>query len=497
MFTAIKNLLVKVGIKMGIISDLNNLEEVKGINIPTDFYEHIRMWKQLHKGYSKEIHEVQGYSIGQGSFKRTMATLNIPKVVSQEMATLIFNERSQISISDQNYNQFIQRIFKENAFNSNFQQYLEFMFSQGGMVVKPYIDNGNIKIGYSTAENFIPVSWDNVSVKEAVFPSYITKNKDHYTLLEWHLFIDGVYTVRNELYISEDKNKLGTKTALSELFPNLEPEIRFNNVDRPLFTYFKPNTANNIDSSLPLGISIYANSMDTLKTIDTIFDSYLREFRLGRKRIIVPTSAIQSTPNANGTFNRYFDAYDETYEAMDVGGMDSDFMKEVNLTIRASEHIEGLNTALDTLALQIGFSPGAFSFQKSGLKTATEIVSENSKTFRTKKAHENIIEQGIADLIEAIGILATASGLYRAPSNYDVTVTFDDSIIVDKNAQLDNEIKAITAGIQSRVDAIMNYYGLTEEEAIQKLQRIMNEDIMSAPDMQTIADSITLGGSLE
>jgi len=482
---------------MGIINDLQGLEEVKGINIPVEFYEHIKLWKQLHKGYAKSIHEVQSHSIGRGSYKRTLATLNIPKVVSQEIATLIFNERSNISISDENYNQFIQDVFKDNAFNSNFQQYLEFMFSQGGMIVKPYIEGGKIRIGYSTAENFIPVSWDSTRVKEAVFPSYITKGKNHYTLLEWHLFEQGVYVVRNELYRSDNKEKLGTKVPLSEVFPDLEPEVRFNNVDRPLFTYFKPNTANNIDSSLPLGISIYANSIDTLKTIDTIFDSYLREFRLGRKRIIVPTSAIKSTPNANGTFDRYFDAYDETYEAMDVGGMDSDFMKEVNLTIRAQEHISGLNTALDTLALQIGFSAGSFSFEKSGLKTATEIVSENSKTFRTKKSHENVIEQGITDVIKAIGILATASGLYRAPVDYDVTVSFDDSIIVDKNAQLDNEIKAISAGIQSRVDAIMNYYGLTQEEATLKLQRIMNEDLIGAPDMQTIADSITLGGSLE
>ena len=501
MFNKTKEFIKRVGVKMGLIKEIAGINNFKKINVSDSFYEDILTWKNLHKGYDKNIHEVNAFSLAKGQHTRKLATLNVPKLISQEIATLIFNERCEISITaNDSFKELVEDVFKRNNFNGNFQQYLEFMFAHGGMAIKPYLNVDKIDLSYSLAENFIPISWDNDKIKEGLFITVSVKDKKYYKLLEWHTFNnEGLYTVRNELYTSNDPNKIGVQVPLSNLYPDLVEEVTFSpQVDRPLFVYFKPNTANNIENDSPLGISIYANAIDTLRMIDTIYDSFIREYKLGRKRMIVSTQAIKHVNNRDGSQVRYFDALDETYEAFDGSLNDNEVMKEVNSTLRVNEHVAGLNTALDTIATQIGFSPGTFSFNASGgLKTATEVVSENSKTFRTKKSHENLIESNITELIQVIGLLADEAGLVVNDPNLEVSVFFDDSIIQDKTAEIDNEIKLVGVGLQSKVAAIMNIFGLTRDEAIEKLREIIAEQRDELPDMQTIIDDIAIGGDFE
>ncbi|TMZ50923.1 phage portal protein, partial [Klebsiella pneumoniae] len=192
------------------------------------------------------------------------------------------------------------------------------------------------------------------------------------------------YVIRNELYESNGQD-LGIKVALSTLFPDLEEEVRISGLSKPIFTYFKPNTANNIDTQSPLGISIYANALDTMKAIDTAFDSLHREFRLGKKRIIVPSHMVKVVNDPlTGKPLRYFDPSDEVYEALNTDNIDDADIKDIKTELRVEEHVSAINALLNLFAMQTGFSAGTFSFDGQSVKTATEVVSENSKTFKSK-----------------------------------------------------------------------------------------------------------------
>lgn len=459
---------------MGLIQQLESVTSHKKVSLSETFYNHILTWRALHQGYHSDLHDVTYQTIA-GQQQRRMSTMNMPKAAAQELATLIFNERCEINVSDEKYNDYIQDVFKNNSFNGNFQQYLEFMFAQGGLVIKPYYSQGSIKLAYVTADCFLPISWTNSGITEGVFVSEIKRQGKTYTHLEWHTFEDELYIIRHELYESSTGVDLGRKVQLSTLYPDIAPEVKLENVTRPLFAYFKPNLANNIDSTVPLGISVYANSYDTLKSIDIAFDSFQREFRLGRKRIIVPTAAIREVVDpVTNKMVRYFDATDESFEALDTG-MDENQITEINSTLRVDEHIGAINAHLNLFAMQIGFSAGAFSFDGQSMKTATEVVSEQSKTFRTKQSHENIIEQGITDLIECIGVVAQLYGLYTPPVEYDVTVQFDDSIAQDRTADINEQIILLGNGLQTKKGALMKIHGLTEEEAVLMMQEIAGE----------------------
>src|SRR5690606_22199927 len=266
-------------------------------------------------------------------------------------------------------------------------------------------------------------------------------------------------------------------------------------ITRPLFVYISPNTANHLDINSPLGVPIYAHAMDTVHALDVAFDSFEREFRLGKRRIIVPASAIRVVPDENGVMRRYFDANDEVYEAMNIGDMDYNKIVDNTVELRVEEHISAINALLNMLSMQVGFSAGTFPFDGQGEKTATEVVSENSKTFRTKQSHEIVIEEALSDLVEVIVQLAELYEIYDAPDEWDLRVTFDDSIAEDKTTEVDREITLVASGLQSKLSALMKIHGLTEESARELLQEIQEENKVATIESVDFFGGTSLDGS--
>src|SRR5699024_9878158 len=146
-----------------------------------------------YRGYLDEWHNVKYYTID-GPKTRTLDTINMAKTASNEMASLVFNERCEISIGDDEdeTTKFVDEVLKNNKFNKKLQDYLEYSFAMGGMVIKPYAEDEQVKLSFVTADCFIPISWSNETIREGLFINETQKGKKKYTLLEWHLWIDGV-----------------------------------------------------------------------------------------------------------------------------------------------------------------------------------------------------------------------------------------------------------------------------------------------------------------
>ncbi|MED3586541.1 phage portal protein [Bacillus thuringiensis] len=484
MFTWLINKGKELLYKMGLISGIKKVTDNRKITIDEESYKQIDIWKAIYSGHFSEWHDLK-YQTVEGQKQRRMASLNMAKVVTQEMSSLIFNEKCSINISDEALFDNIKNVLDDNNFNREFQRHLEYMLSLGGMVIKAYYD-GDIKLSFVTADCFVPVSWDNNKVTEGVFINESTKAGKYYTLLEWHLIERGEegqkqHIIKNELYVSRNKGELGVRTGLKELYEDLEDEVRINDLSRPTFIYFKPNTANNLDLYSPLGISLYGNSLDVLKSLDIAFDSFQREFVLGKKRIIVPASAIKHVVDPiSGMPHRYFDSSDEVYEAMKIEG--DQRIQDISVELRVEEHTAAINALLNYLSMQTGFSTGAFSFDGQGVKTATEVVSENSKTFKTKQSHETILEDCLRDLVDVIVDIAALYDVFKTTEDYEVTVTFDDSIAEDQTAEINKQILLVTSGLTSKIKALMKIHGISEEEAKKLLKQIIDENRMAMPE---------------
>lgn len=482
MFRKIIEKIRQVMYRMGLLKGIKNISERTDISINEEMYEHIELWKALYRGFYELWHTVRYYTL-EGPKTRKMATLGVAKTASAEMASLIFNEKCEISISDESTAEFVKDVFRNNNFYKKFQDYLEYSFAMGGAVIKPYVKNEKVMLSYVTADCFIPISWDNETINEGVFVSEFWKENKKYTHLEWHIWEGEEYVIRNEVYESNNGNDLGVKVSLESYLPGIEAETRIAGLERPLFVYFKPNTANNIDTKSPLGISIYANALDTMRALDTAFDSFHREFRLGKKRIIVPSHMVKAVVDPQtGRTHRYFDANDEVYEAFNTqGSMDDDKIVDINVELRVDEHVSAINALLNWFAVQIGFSAGTFTFDGTSMKTATEVISEQSKTFKTKQSHEVIIEDALQELVHSIVDVARLYNLFNGTNDFEVSIQFDDSIAEDHTAEVNRAVLLVNNRLLSRKRALMKIHGLTEEEAEEWLEEI-NEETTVEPE---------------
>lgn len=322
-----------------------------------------------------------------------------------------------------------------------------------------------------------------VTIYSGVFiADRMERDNRHYILLEFHMWEGSTYVINNKLYESYDGVSLSTEVLLTSVdkYADLEPKTYIEDLEEPLFVYMKLALPNKIDLNSPIGTSIFASALDTLEAIDTKYDSFDREFRLGKKRIIVPTTAVQAVPDLEGNVKRYFDVNDEVYEAMQMDtGTES--IIDISTELRVQEHIDAINAELELLSMKTGFSAGTFTFTSQGLKTATEVISENSKTYRTRRQHLTPIEEGLKHLIRAILVVGDLYGFYHAAPDQEISINFDDSLSEDRDTNADYWIKLKTMGIAPAAKAIEKIMKVTEEEALELLAQIQEEQKAMMP----------------
>ena len=489
--------------------------ELEGVPAFREYYNlFIFVWQAIYKGFYKAWHDVPVKTIKDPKGKhRVMSTMNAGKMACAQMARYVWNERCSITASSTDddedpVNDFLQYVLKGNRFGTSFGDLIEKCFALGGCALKEWVEipkdeNGNdigegkIRIGYTMASQFIPTAWDNSRVTSGIFVSREARDGFYYSTVEWHRLDGTTYRVTNDLYRQpikdgEPQNILGWWYPLNEIYPLLSPDTTIYDVHNAFFQYIKPFGANYADDNSPLGMSIFAPALNTLHGLDIMFDSLQREFVLGKKRIIAPARTMKVSVVNGGRPDRYFDADDEVWEALATDNPEDLKIYDNSVDLRIEPHLNGINGDLSILCAQIGFDPGTLSFDANkGLKTATEVISENSKTFSTVKAHENIIADALTDMVHAIFELAVHYGLTwegktvksLIAGGYEVKVKFDDSIIQDRQQDINQGTMLVGQGLMSKKKFMMDTLGYTEDEAEKELIQIGEESKTNAIDV--------------
>ena len=503
----------------GIARSFRTVFELGGVPSFNEFYAvGIFVWKWLYRGLYKPWHIIPAPTVANPKAERELYRLNAAKAICAELASMVWCEECAVNVTidgresdDENpdpLGEYVKAVLCENAFGEKMQESIEQALALGGSAIKVWHevrrdsdgneipDTGCVRLGYCMADQFVPLAWDNAKVTEGVFISRIAKGGYYYTRLEWHRWNGLTYTVTNELYRSEmqkggvpgsDQDILGVRWPLSDIYPFLDEYTEIP-VEESLFSYWRTPVANNLDDNSPLGMSIYGNALETLHALDICYDSFVREFRLGKKRIIVPARAVRTVIDpVSGQARRYFDPGDETYEALASDDPNDLKISDNSVELRVDEHVAALNAFLSILCLQVGFSASTFSFdQKAGLKTATEVVSENSKTYKTIKTVQNQLRPMIEHLVRNV---IDVSILYDmeydgqkiaalAAPGYHVNVVFDDGVTQDRQTNINEGVMLVGAGLLSKYTFMTDKkygQGLTPEQAEEELKRIKAE----------------------
>lgn len=457
---------------------IDKLKQLGYATVPEEFYTKVQEWKSWYVGDVKGFHR---YKVRNGTsmVRCKRYTLNMGKKIPEDWANLLMNEKVKITLEGQKEQAFVDRVFTENNFLVKANEMQEKAFALGTVAFIPRVvgmeakETGpvpgsarGIVMDYVTVEHIWPLAWQNGIITECAFDSIVTVNGEQYCYLQIHHKVNGLYDIENRLYKYRNNN-VDTEVGLTSV-PNFKrvPRVVHTGSDRRRFVIDRPNIANNFDDS-PLGISIYANSIDVLKGADVAYDSYVNEFVLGKKRIMVKPSAMKYLDG-----EPVFDSDDLAYYVLPEDVSDGAVITPIDMTLRTQEHNTGIQDQLNLLSRKCGFGETYYRFDGGSITTATQVISENSTMFRTIKKHEIILEQVLVELCRIILRLGNASMNAGLNEDIEISVDFDDSIIEDKATDFSRDMQLLQAGIMNDWEFRAKWMNESPDEAKKALPRM-------------------------
>lgn len=337
----------------------------------------------------------------------------------------------------------------------------------GGIVIKwngetwDFVLPGDFGI---TAKN------NNGEIEGAIFAAHTTQGNDHFTRLEYHRF-DGtdefgrIYRVTNKAFknqvISGNRYSLGREVPLQSVsaWANMTEEASISKLEKPLFSYFRIPGANTIDSGSPLGLSVFANAIHELKSLDIAISRKDSEVEDSKHITFVGQQLIQSAQNRGLTLPRFVKGL-----GMGVNDGDTSAIHEHVPTLLTDQRIKDINFNLSLVGVKCGFSEGVFVMDgQTGMITATQVESDDRDTIQTIKADRDALKDALTQAFYGANALATMYGM--APlGEYEINYNFGD---ITYNYEEDKAAwrSYVTQGWVPRWLYFVKFEGMSQEDA--------------------------------
>lgn len=356
----------------------------------------------------------------------------------------------------------------------SFGKALELGLALGGVALKPYIYGDKLLVDMTGAACFQPTKFDPTGrCIGGVFRDKPVKvNGKYYVRLESHDLTDTVYTIKNKSYYSDSTGSVGAPAPLDVVpeWADIQEEVTIQNMDGPLFAYFKPPIANTADTNSLCGMSIYgdAATVELIKQADEQWERLRWEYKSGERKVLMDGN----TSTANMFDKRLFE----------IGAFtaDGDFYQFLNPELRNDAVYKGFQDVLRRIEFNVGLSYGDISDPQTVEKTATEIRSGKQRKYVLISSIQTALEHTFDALIYAMDVYATLYGL-AADGEYEVTYDWGDSILDDQETK-DNEfardLQLLNAGIMNDWEFRAKYFNedeATAKAALPKMQDIVTE----------------------
>ena len=405
---------------------------------------------------------------------------------------------------------------------SKIRTQLEYGVAKGSLIIKPYVVRSKVKgvagvaedkqkeqkeqkevykyfmeFDFIQADCFYPLAFDgSQNLKDVAFIQTKVDGDLTYTRLERHRLSGG--NVRIENYAFKQKNApnidlsmgsvtLGTPIPLTEVeeWKDIPQAVTVNNVDRLLFGYFKMPEANTIDPHSPLGMSGFGRAKNLIKDADEQYSRLLWEFEGGELAIDIDRDALQFMQDENGGHSMLGHMQNRLYRTIDLG--ESDTYRPFSPALRDKSLINGLNQILMRIEDVCAMSRGTISDVSAEARTATEIKILKQRSFSANKDIQTALQKALEDTVYAMDVYCTLYNIVddikyvddKADTSkmgkYSISFEWDDSILVDQETELATRISLYDKGLESQLELRMWYFGETEAQAQDALNKIADE----------------------
>lgn len=356
----------------------------------------------------------------------------------------------------------------------NFNRALELGLALGGVALKPYIYGDKMLVDVTGVAGFQPTKFDpSGRCIGGVFKDKPIKvNGTYYVRLESHELNGTTYTIKNKAYYSDSSGSVGADAQLTTIpeWADIEPEVTIENVEGPLFAYFKPPIANTADSNSMCGMSIYgdAATVELIKQADEQWERLRWEYKSSERKVLM-----DGTSSTADMFNK---------RLFEVGPFspNGDFFQHIEPQIRDDAIYRGFQNTLRRVEFNIGLSYGDISDPQTIEKTATEIRSGKQRKYVLISNIQTALEHTFDALIYAMDVYASLYNLAPA-GDYEAVYDWGDSILDDqetKDKEFARDMQLVSADIMNAWELRAKYFNedeATAKAALPKMQDMTDE----------------------
>lgn len=446
----------------------------------------IELWERMYKDEAPWLNE-------------NVHSLGLPSLIASEKARMATIEM-EVKVTGEN----ARATFMKDTFQQvidNIRDQLEYGVAFGGFVIKPYVVKGpndkyQIKFNYVKAGDFYPLSFsDDNKLTSAAFVDRIYRKDKVYSKFEVHSLENNTVVVTNRVFVADYKpDATGTQSVLGEEiaitsvqeWSNLEPMVRIENVDTLLFAYWKAPGANTVDLDSPLGVSGFSRAIHLIQEADEQYSNLLWEFTGGQLAVDVDRTALNPLRDANGKEKLVLPKLQDRLFRRNLDLGEDDMYNVFSPELRDKSILNGLNNILIHIEDACALSRGTISeITLSEARTATELKILKQRAFAANQDIQNALQNVFVQVFRIMDIYCD---LYEITEKgkYDVAYHWDDSILVDKDAERQVDMLDVERGLMSKVEYRMKWKGETKDQAIAALKEIQDELRASMELQQTV-----------
>ncbi len=413
----------------------------KDITLSDTMINAINDWKKMLNGQADWITDyVKSLRIEEGICREfTDAAL-------AEMDTSISNEK-------------LNKIYQKSILSLN--EELQDGLGMGSMIIKPL---GPDKAEFVTADNFIPISFDDN--KKPVDVGFLTVRRvgesDYYTRFERHYFTDGNLTIENKCYHSQSREDIGMLCSLDSIpeWAGINPgPVIYPGMTQMDFGYYRNPVKNKVDGSA-CGVSIFEAAIERIQKADIQGARLDWEYESGERAVHVDSRALKQDMNT-GRFGMA-KLNKRLYRGLNIeDGKDKDLLKEYSPEMRDEAYSRGMEEYKREIEFVVGLAYGDLSNVQYVEKTATEIKVAKIRKYNRVTAIQENLRECLEDFVAG---LAFYNGLFT--SGYEFNCEFHDSILIDEETERQQDRQDVAMGAMPLWEYRMKWY--SEDEATAK-----------------------------
>jgi A118 family predicted phage portal protein len=376
--------------------------------------------------------------------------------------------------ADKGQQEFVNDVLNKNEFETLYREQLEKTSAAGTAACYVRIEKadlyedgtvkgGTIKLNYVDAECFYPLTVDNKIVVEAAFAGENLVKGRKQTTLVMFLMENGTY--KSETHVFNENGEEKKELAVTARMGDVKP-----------FAVMRNAEVNNIDNMIGYGKPKIWDNIPYFKALDILFNVLYGDLDKADKLLLINDIIIKYDQDGN--------PITPSEQARKIFVMlkeklpdQKDLIQEYNPTIRVEEITKTFELVLSLLSMGFGYGTKKYSFNNNGqITTATEFVLSRQDALQELNRQRKEAISYIQDICRAVMWFANTFLGKSFNLEQEIKVDFDDSIITDKESELERlRNDALSFDIPEVLEwYLAEAYNLTPEEA-KKLVSVREE----------------------